>query len=710
MKGVGMSLPAVLSAMHAGARRQLARQGSKESVEGVASDARPIDEARGARRYPGVRFFITCACLFSVALGTRILCWQDNHVELLENSASLQGLAFFYHDEARRIDDDGGYLFPRGHVDPGDARMIIHPPGYPILMTAFFKMSGEPDKKSRLMDADWWMRVVQIIADSIASVMVFVIALELLPLAVATIAGLLAALSPHLAYYSLLVAPDSLAVLPILLAVYFVVRASKRPRLITVLAAGAMVGLSCWLRSNALLLPLFLAVVMAVASARGKRLSYSLALVGAAIIIIAPVTLRNWIVYQRFIPLSLGAGITMMEGVAIFDKEGKFDLAANDAAARLKDVEWYGRPDYEDNLWVPDGIERDRARMARALQAIRREPVWFFRVMLRRMAFMLRYNDFEPQETLFTTIAPAVLASPNFGHKVEITGEMTPAWSNSAAELMAGGTIVSPGAKASLDDNQALEILSDNSNYGNQFASALIPVRKNTDYVLRLEVELKQGPIEIKVGTTDPRINLASMPAPETERKETAKRETVKRETVKKETVEADTLASNGDRVMTEVKLHFASAEREQVRLVFYNNGPSPAQKSMRVGLAEMFELGPTPNQWTRLPRALIRGLQKNVFKTDLMRSLIIIGICLLAFAGRGRTLLILLAVPAYYLLVQSAFHTEYRYILVIHYFLFVMAAVAFYCVAAAIWQGARHAHRLAKRKSAQPSSGSTGD
>jgi hypothetical protein len=64
----------------------------------------------------------------------------------------------------------------------------------------------------------------------------------------------------------------------------------------------------------------------------------------------------------------------------------------------------------------------------------------------------------------------------------------------------------------------------------------------------------------------------------------------------------------------------------------------------------------------------------------------------LLALAGRTRALLMLLAVPAYYLLVQSAFHTEYRYILAIHYFLFVMAAVVFYCAGILVVRGAsRH-------------------
>ncbi|MFP5264314.1 MAG: ArnT family glycosyltransferase [Blastocatellia bacterium] len=656
--------------------------------------ARVAGCARGRR----TRIATVCTCLFFAALGTRILCWQDNYAELLEESSSLQGLAFFYHDEVRRIDDVGGYLFPRRPVEPGDARMLIHPPGYPIIMSAFFKMSGGPDKESRLAEADLRMRVLQITFDSLACLLVFAIACELLPLAVATIAGLLAGLSPHLAYYSLLVAPDSLAAFPVLLAVYLIIRAGKRPRLATILAAGVMVGLSCWLRSNALLLAFFLAAAAVPSFPRGKRLTYSLALIGAAVIMIAPITIRNWVVYHRFIPLSLGAGITMMEGIGDFDKARRFDLPSDDAAARAKDVEWYGRPDYADNLWVPDGIERDRARMARAMRAVRSDPLWFFGVMLRRMAFMVRYNDFKPQETPFTTIAPSISASPTFGHRAEIIGEMTPVWSSSAHELMAGGTVTSPGAAVSLSDDEALEIFSGDANHGDQFASAMIVVRENTDYVLRLGVTLEQGPMEIKVGTDDPRIDLAVVPVPETQEKRSAKKETE---------AHGEAASPGGHPEMTEVNLYFASADRRQVRLVFSNSGASTARRSIRVGRVEMFEAGPTPNQWTRHPRTLIRGLQKNIFKTALVRSLILAGVWLLWLAGRRRGLAALLAVPAYYLLAQSAFHTEYRYILAIHYFLFVAAAAAIYCMAAAIRQSLGRWYRLAKRKNARASTGS---
>jgi hypothetical protein len=74
------------------------------------------------------------------------------------------------------------------------------------------------------------------------------------------------------------------------------------------------------------------------------------------------------------------------------------------------------------------------------------------------------------------------------------------------------------------------------------------------------------------------------------------------------------------------------------------------------------------------------------------MWGLIIVGVVALAVARRNRELLILLVVPVYYLLAQSFFHTEYRYILAIHYFLFVMTAVTLYLAGKAMWQGARAA------------------
>ena len=60
-----------------------------------------------------------------------------------------------------------------------------------------------------------------------AAVLLFLIILELFSLAPATIAGLFAALSPQLAWNSVLLLPDSLATFPILLAVFLLARSRK---------------------------------------------------------------------------------------------------------------------------------------------------------------------------------------------------------------------------------------------------------------------------------------------------------------------------------------------------------------------------------------------------------------------------------------------------------------------------------------------------
>ena len=58
------------------------------------------------------------------------------------------------------------------------------------------------------------------------------------------------------------------------------------------------------------------------------------------------------------------------------------------------------------------------------------------------------------------------------------------------------------------------------------------------------------------------------------------------------------------------------------------------------------------------------------------MLPLTIFGIVILLRAQRRHTVLLLLSVPLYYLIVQSALHTERRYVIAIHYFLAMFAAV----------------------------------
>jgi dolichyl-phosphate-mannose-protein mannosyltransferase len=628
---------------------------------------------------------LICAVIFFAAFAIRQLHWQDYHLRV---GTDLSSLVHRYQKHAKEMLDGEGLLLPRDYSLPKNVQLLVHPPGYSIFIAAIFGLFG---------DSNYNLVLAQILLDALAAALVSLIAAQLLPRPVAITAGLMVAFSPHLARQTLMLLPDSLVAAPTLLAVYFIVKAIKRPRLVWVIAAGLMAGLSCWLRSNALLLALFLAVAVWLMFDRDKRTRFALALVAATMLTIAPITIRNWAVFGHFIPLSLGSGITMVEGIADYDKEKRYGMPANDGEGKWKDVEWHNRPDYAEGLWRPDGIERDKYRFARGLQVMRDNPVWFAGVMIRRAGFMLRYND--SRSDLWptnTARSPIISAEPQFGHAMAPLIDAQPVWSIAPSELLASGETLSPEARLSIaPDGQSLEVKGDASSFADQFASAPLPVEKNTDYVLRFDASLVEGLAAAKVTSADRRITLASAAIEQAGEKE-------KRKTNKNgddaDDDEDDSAIKEADQDSNVLLMPFASGDRTEARLVISNNGSSPARPSIEARKASLYEFGATPHQWTRYARPVARGIQRNLYTTSHLTPLVAIGIILLAVARRFHALVCSLAVPAYYLCAQSAFHTEYRYIIAIHYFLFVMASVALYVAGASIWSGARRIFIIARR------------
>ena len=642
----------------------------------------PGDKAKAPQRR--VKLAVACATVFLIAVGVRLLHWQDSHL-----SSGLESLTHRYLKHADQMLKGDGILFPRDSDEPTNVQLLVHPPGYSMFAAAVFRIFGKSN------DA---LTIAQIAADGASAVMATIIAAELFPLAAGVLAGLLIALSPHLAYYSLFRLPDSLSALPILIAVFLVVRAVRRPRLITILAAGFFIGLSCWLRSNALLLVLFVVFAVPLLCERGKRLRYSLALVAAAIITISPITIRNWVVFNHFIPLSLGAGITMIEGIGDYDKQNRFGMPSSDRETKFKDVEWHNRPDYGGGLWKPDGIQRDRYRFRRGVEVIRSNPVWFAGVMIRRAGFMLRYNDSVSVGWPFDTArVPVVAREPSFGHKLEVPGESQPVWTNTPDELKVSGNRLASEAEVRLSaDGQTLEVAGDVSRFDDQFASGLIEVEKNADYVLTLPARLIQGLAAVKITSSDRRVAVASALI---ESNESSKSKPDAEDGFEDDS-NADDFSEPNETAehLPVIKLPFATGDRTHVLLVVSNNG-SQDRAVVEIGKPLLHGVGPTPQMWTRVIRPSVRGIQRNLYTTSRLLPLVLIGIGLLAASRRKEAFILLLVVPIYYLCVQSAFHTEYRYILAMHYFLFIAASVTLYCAGKLIGQVANRGVGGIKRR-----------
>jgi hypothetical protein len=623
------------------------------------SDNKEQQSLTGTRR-SRFRLLIICAVIFFASLAVRFLYFQDMRGEVLYEESLATTMIYKYEEEKQRMLNDGGLLFPGNTVDPADARMLFHPPGHSILLAALYG-NDTPDRYYTAL------RLLQVFCGALASVLIVLIAAQLLPLAVAVIVGLLASLSPHFAYYSLWLTPDSLCVLPILAAIWLLILGYKRPRLLTIIAAGAMLGLSVWLRTNALLLAPFLALVIVLVFERGKRLRYSAALLFATAAVISPITIRNWVVYHRFVPVTLGNGLLLVEGIAEYDEEGRFGLSPYDGQVCLIEAQWYGRRDYRNNPWVPDGIDRDRARFNRGLEIIRSNPAWSLGMIRKRMAFMVRYNDFRPTAlSERTSRAPSVYWTPPFGHNTEVTPGIEPVFTASPQDFMSDTVASSKIAVSLADGGQEVQVSGQRLSKEDIFISAPVALKTHTDYLLRVSAGLEQGNAVVKVKSADLRLALGEK-----------------------------ALARIAAQPISVTEIPFASGHQAQTRLAISSNSQEATETSVKVGRMELIELGPTPYQWTRPFRAAIRALQQNIFKTDYMRLLIVIGITLLALAHQRRVLLILLAVPLYYLFSHAPFGIDYRYILPMHYFLFIFAAVTLYCAGTAVAQATRRAKHL---------------
>jgi len=340
----------------------------------------------------------------------------------------------------------------------------------------------------------------------------------------------------------------------------------------------------------------------------------------------------------------------LLEGISDYDEARSLGIPNTDMGLMKWEAGFYNRPDYYGTLFNPDGVKRERLRLAQGFAVIRSHPFWFFGVMVQRAGAMLRLERVR-----------LISNDPPVTHSLALSDETPPAWEGSPQDLLAGGIVASKSVKASLTpDGQMLSIQGDESK--NQLISPSISIEGQTDYVLKLPVRIEQGRVLISIESTDNERQYSSA------------------------IVEITDWKTVAEQPLHMIEIPFVSSSKGQAKIVIANAGAKGITPNLQIGRAQLFSLGPASFAWTRIPRAMLRLVQK-LFVTAVMLPLAIIGLILLIRA-RGRIkLVILMVVPVYYLCVQSVLHTEYRYVLAIHYFLFILVAVALFYGASYSWR-----------------------
>src|SRR5262249_36050472 len=153
-------------------------------------------------------------------------------------------------------------------------------------------------------------------------------------------------------------------------------------------------GLSNWLRPNALLLAPFIGLILIlIASEKKKTAARGAIMTLIAWLVIAPITIRNYVAFGELVPVQLGTGFALWQGIG---EASHRRLGGVTSDADLLEEEAGENPAYGEWWASPDGISRDRERTRKSIEVICHHPFWFVGTAVGRIRVMLDYTSQAP--------------------------------------------------------------------------------------------------------------------------------------------------------------------------------------------------------------------------------------------------------------------------------------------------------------------------
>ena len=270
--------------------------------------------------------------------------------------------------------------------DPTRTDLAQYPPGFPASVALIYKVTGERSA--------YVVQIVQWIADTlIAFVLITGIAWTAFGWRAAIASSFLFAFSPLLAMYGAYPSADAPAMWFVLGGCWLLLLAAQRGGVWVAFGAGVLLGIACWFRVN----PLYLCVGWAVALLLFARVEWrrrwlmSAAVMLGTVLVIAPIVVRNYLVFPDFTPTGGTIGTNLWEGLGETElgRQHGF-LFGDDKMIEHERVKLGFPAGFPIQAQWPDGIRRDRELTRESLAFIAQHPVWYAGVMLKRMWSMLK--------------------------------------------------------------------------------------------------------------------------------------------------------------------------------------------------------------------------------------------------------------------------------------------------------------------------------
>lgn len=184
-------------------------------------------------------------------------------------------------------------------------------PLYPYFMTALMWLGG---------GSLFFVRLIQVIIGSLLPPLLFILGCKFFEKRSALLAASIATVYPTFLYYDASLLITGLMVLLATVVIWFTVRAQEKPTGLNFALLGAFIGLSALARPNILLFLPALSVWFWICirpqfhhRLKNTLIGYALVVV-SALVVIAPVTVRNWMVSGDFILISWQGGYNFFLG------------------------------------------------------------------------------------------------------------------------------------------------------------------------------------------------------------------------------------------------------------------------------------------------------------------------------------------------------------------------------------------------------------
>lgn len=309
--------------------------------------------------------------------------------------------AFDYHYHASTLVHDRSYpttifagldrIEVRPGIPPtiparGDGPSAFRPPTYPFLLAGVYAVSGDSWTAARLANA---------LLGALGVLLLFLVARRVWDDRVAIAAAAVAAVAPPLVYLSAAMMSEPLFIVLELAALLAILRWRDDRRMRWILAAGVLCGLCALTRANGLML--LLAGLVAIGAVTGrqwrKALAPAAALVAAALLTIAPWTVRNAIALEELVPLTTQAGVAIAGSYSEPAREGGL------AAGWLHPL---AVPELQDEVFRRDDLneaEVERELRSRGLRFAVDHPghvlgtTWWNSLRMFELASLGRYTD-----------------------------------------------------------------------------------------------------------------------------------------------------------------------------------------------------------------------------------------------------------------------------------------------------------------------------